>query len=157
MPTNPLGLAGAAGVSCLANGRFWQTAAFRLAQRMLRKLQENIFPHIRRQVHAIVHHGGAFLALQRQVAGPVVQRQVLLERLEAADALAFQVQMQTALHQQAVVQLLDLQIVLQGRRTWITSSCGSMSSSSSGKLPSRRDIVRLQMAQIDGQRHRTSF
>ena len=41
-----------------------QPAAIRLAQRMLRKLKENIFPRKRRQVHAIVVHGHRLLAFQ---------------------------------------------------------------------------------------------
>jgi len=41
------------------------------------------------------------------------QIEVILERLEAADTLAFEDQMQAALHEQAVFQLLDLQIIIQ--------------------------------------------
>ena len=80
---------------------------------MSRKLQQNIFPHIRRQVYAVVNHIDGILPLQRKVAGPVVQFELILERFEATDALAIQDQMQTALHQQAVLQLLDLQFMLQ--------------------------------------------
>ena len=52
----------AGGFTRLADVGFLQSAAIRLAQRMLRKLKENIFPHKRRQVHAIVLHGHLFLA-----------------------------------------------------------------------------------------------
>ena len=41
------------------------------------------------------------------------QIEAILEGLKASDALAFQNQTQTALHEQAVFQLLDLQIMLQ--------------------------------------------
>ena len=35
---------------------------------MLRKLKQNIFPHIRRQVHAVIHNRDTFLTLERQQA-----------------------------------------------------------------------------------------
>ena len=59
---------------------------------MPRKLKENIFPDIRRQVHAIVNWNHAILPFQWQVAGPAVEFEAVLEGFEAADTLAFQVQ-----------------------------------------------------------------
>jgi hypothetical protein len=121
---------------------------------MSRKLEENIFPNIRRQVHAVVNHDGAILAVQGQVAGPVFQRQVILERLEAPDALAFQDQMQTALDEQAIFQLLDLQLVLQG-----VADLDDLIVRINVQLLDRQaalqtNVLRFQKAQIYGQRHK---
>jgi hypothetical protein len=122
---------------------------------MSRKLEENIFPHIRRQVYAVVYHDGAILAVQRQVTGPVVQSQVILERLETPNALAFQDQMQMALDEQAVFQHLDLQLVLQR-----AADLNDLIVRINIQLLDRQaalqiDVMRLQMAQIYGQRHKT--
>jgi len=40
---------------------------------MLRKLKENIFPQMGRQVHAIIVDGHSFLAFQCQQTGPILQ------------------------------------------------------------------------------------
>ena len=81
---------GTAGFFRLANGRFRQAPAFGVTQRMLRKLKENIFPHIGRQVHDIVNYGRRFLALERQMEGPGRQIQARFEGFEASDTLAVQ-------------------------------------------------------------------
>ena len=75
---------------------------------MSRKLKQNILPHVRRQVHAIVGYLDAILALQGQMASPVAEFEVMLEGFEAADALALQNQVQAALHEHVIFQLLDL-------------------------------------------------
>ena len=51
---------------------------------MLRKLKQNIFPHIGRQVHAIVHHRHLFLAFQGQMAGPIVQFQLDIRKVSGS-------------------------------------------------------------------------
>ena len=140
---------------CLATWRLWQAAAIRFTQRMLRKLEENIFPHIGRQVHAIVHHRRRY------------------PRLPAADGRPsrsapgrYSNGLRQRTHWQSSV-----------RRSWPWTSRPSSSfctsrSYCSGWLdldhfvaryrypvPRRQfalqtDVVRLQMAQIDEQRHR---
>ena len=60
-----LSLAGIAGFFGLANHCFWQAATIRFAQRMLRKLKENIFAQKWSQVHGIAHNGCFFLACKR--------------------------------------------------------------------------------------------
>lgn len=99
------------GFSGLATARIWQPAAFLLAQRMLRKLKENIFPQIGRQVRAIVRDDNSVVAGQRQMAGPIVKIKRSLKWLEAADALAIQSDMEIALCEKAVIQFLNFQIV----------------------------------------------
>ena len=63
---------------------------------MLRKPQENIFPHPGRQVHTIVHHGDGVLALQGDYAahgaalasaGAASFEVRTLEDIAAADAM----------------------------------------------------------------------
>jgi hypothetical protein len=65
--------------------------------------------------------------------------------------------MKTALHEQAVFELLDLQLVLQG-----VADLDNFIARVNVQLLDRQatlqtDVVRLQMAQIYGQRHRTPF
>src|ERR1035441_7407380 len=96
------GLASVTARSRFTNGRYWQTATFRVTQRMPWKLEQNILPHIRRQVHTIVNRNHAIFPLQGQMTSPTVEFKTILEGLEAADALAIQVQKQSALHEQPV-------------------------------------------------------
>jgi hypothetical protein len=77
-----------------------------------------------------------------------------LERLEAPDALAFQDQMQTALDEQAIFQLLDLQLVLQG-----VADLDDLIVRINVQLLDRQaalqtNVLRFQKAQIYGQRHK---
>ena len=80
---------------------------------MPRKLQENIFPHIGRQVHAIIDHGHALLALQRQMAGPRVQFQVIWKGLRHRTHWHSSFNRRRALHQQAFSDFLHFQVVMQ--------------------------------------------
>jgi hypothetical protein len=90
------------------------------------------------------------------MAGPVFQFEVILERLEAADALTFQDQMQTALHEQGVFQLLNLQIMLQ-RVAHLNDLIVRVNLQLlDGQAALQTDIVRLQVAHVYGQWHRTS-
>jgi hypothetical protein len=87
------------------------------------------------------------------MAGPVLQYKLMLAGFKATDAQAVEDQMQTALQEQAILQLLDLQIVLQGVADlddlvmWINVQVLD------GQAPLESDIMRLQMAQIHYQRH----
>jgi hypothetical protein len=103
----------AIGVLALTNGRDWQTAAFRIAQRMLRKLQKNIFPDVWGQVHAIINDAHRILTFQGQMGGPWVQREGKAEWFEAPDAGALQVQVQPALREEPPFEFLDLELVVE--------------------------------------------
>jgi hypothetical protein len=89
------------------------------------------------------------------MARPAVEFKAMLKGLEAADALAFQVQKQAALHEQAVFQFLHLQIILQR-----LGNLDDRVQRVNVQFPRRQsafqtDIVRLQVAQIYDQRHKT--
>ena len=89
------------------------------------------------------------------MAGPVFQFEVILERLEAADALAFKDQMQTALHEQGVFQFLNLQIMVQRVADLNDLVVRVNLQILDGQAAFQMDVVRLQVAQIYGQRHST--
>ena len=81
---------------------------------MPRKLEQNIFPHKRRQVHAIVDHRGLILALQRNMACPRLQVEGILQGLKTAHTQAIQDQAQVSLQQQRILKLLHIEVVVQG-------------------------------------------
>src|SRR5262245_61156600 len=80
---------------------------------MLRKREDNIFAHIRRQVHGVVGDQHLFLAFQGEKAGPFGQNQHLVEPLEAADALTMKWNFQTALDQKGLLLSFDFEVVLE--------------------------------------------
>ena len=119
------------------------------------KLEQNIFPHKGRQVHAVVNHGHAILTVKRQMARPVGNFDAMLKGFQAADTPAFQNQVQMTLHEQAIFQFLNLQIMLER-----VADPNDLVKRVNVQLPDgqaacQTDVVRLQMAQIYGQRHNT--
>ena len=80
----------------------------------------------------------------------------MLEGLEAADALAFQAQMQMALHEQAVFELLHLQIMLQRLGDLNDLIARVDLQFGRGQFALQPHIVRFQMAHIYNQRHNNS-
>jgi hypothetical protein len=148
--------AAAAGVPSLANGRYWQTATFRVAQRMLRKLEQNIFPKAWRQVDAVANNAGRIFALEGQMGGPFVKGKDESERLEAADTIALQGQLQLALNQQSAFELLDLQLVLERLAEPDHFIPRIDVEFRNRQLAFQANRVRFQMAQIDEQWHSSS-
>jgi hypothetical protein len=122
---------------------------------MSRKLEQNILPHDGRQVHAVVNDGHVILPSKGQMASPVGKFDVMLEGLQAADALAFQHQVQVAPHQQAILQPLDLQFVLQRVAEPDHLVARVNIQLGDGQTPFQAKVTRLQLAQIDNQRHIT--
>src|SRR5215471_17316639 len=116
---------------------------------MLRKFKENIFPHPRRQVHAIVHDRDGVLTLKWHMAGPGVQLDAVLKSLEAAHTLAFQDQAEPALDQQTALQLLDLQGVLQRTAKLDHLITRFDVQVSGGNFTFAMKGMRLQMAQVN--------
>jgi hypothetical protein len=80
---------------------------------MLRKLEQNIFPDCGRQVHAIVDYWNSFFTLQRQMSRPWRQFQFVCEPLQTTYALTIKSEAQTSAHQEAVVESLNFQVVIQ--------------------------------------------
>src|ERR1017187_4627961 len=89
------------------------------------------------------------------MARPAVEFEAMLKGLEAADAFTFQVQKQATVHEQAIFHFLHLQIILQRLGNLDDSvQCVDV------QFPDRQfalhtDIMRLQVAQIYDQRHKT--
>ena len=83
-------LAGIAGCFWPCHCRCWQAATLRLTQRMLRKLEENIFPHIGRQVHAIVGDRPPYPRLPAANGASNRSSSSRVERFQTANTLAFQ-------------------------------------------------------------------
>ena len=119
------------------------------------KLEQNIFPDVRRQVHAVVDHINLILTLKRQMTGPVGEFHGTLERLQATHTLTLEDQEQTTLHQQTVLQLLDLQIMLKRMADADDLVARVNVQLLNGQIAFQSEIPCLQMAQIYGQRHTT--
>ncbi len=92
--------------------------------------------------------------MQGQVASPMFQFQVILKGLKAADTLAFEDQMQMALEEQAVFEFLDFQIMLQRVADLNHLVARVNFQLIGGQAAFQTDVMRLQMAQIYGQRHK---
>jgi hypothetical protein len=109
------------------------------------------------QVHAVANYGDRILALERQMSGPLLQFKPILKRLEAADTLAFEGQGQTTLDQQPPFELLDFQIILKGLAQPDHLIAGVDVQLFDGQFALEAEVVRLQMAQIDEQRHKNPY
>ena len=120
---------------------------------MPRKLEENIFADIGRQVHAIADDGRGIFSFQRQVTYPVPDHQRVLKRLEAAHALAIERQPQLAPKQQALVEVLRLDIIAQRLRHSDHFVPRINVQFLRGQFALKREIMRLQMVQIHDECH----
>ena len=92
--------------------RLRQTATLSFTQRSLRKGEENIFPHKRSQVHAVVANCHLIVAFQRQKASPIRQIHGLHEWLQATGTLTIELQLQVPCHLHTRFRHLDIQVIL---------------------------------------------
>ena len=80
---------------------------------MLRKFKQNIFPHERSQVHAIIVHDRLFLAFEGQMQGPMVEDELFFKGFQTAHALAIERDLEASLGQKGMVQFFDVEIIEQ--------------------------------------------
>src|SRR5580765_1146603 len=131
----------------------FQTAASGLAQRMLRKLKESIFPQKRRQVHVIARNARRFLTRERDEARVFGQFQFVFKGFQTSHALAIERQLHPSAHQEALVELLHFQSVMQrlvGADHVIVQIKVQFRRR---KLAFKREIPVFQMTQVDSERH----
>jgi hypothetical protein len=122
---------------------------------MLWKRKKDIFPQERRQVHAVIVNGNSVLALERQMAGPMVKLEAVREWFKTANALAIEGQVQVTLKQQAVIHPLHFQLVIHrlGDPDHLVMRIDVQFAHI--HATGQTDRAGLQMTKVNEQRHRT--
>ena len=117
---------------------------------MLRKRQQNIFADKRRQVHAVIDDWGGFVALERDMGDPIGEADGGLEGFEAADALAVKDDLEFASDEQAALEELDFEMVLEGLARLDQLVERLQLEFLRSDLPFEGEVLVLEMTQVNG-------
>jgi hypothetical protein len=110
---------------------------------MLRKLEQNIFPEVGRQVHAIIVYRGGILPFEGEVDRPILEGERERELLQAADALAIQVQIKSSLNENPALEFLGHEVIFKGLGDLDHPVMGLDVQLAGGHFPLKMDIFGL--------------